>query len=254
MSKLSEMNIDDLCRVVEENSARVAEQGAWPESKIPRRMARNIPRGDMIALGLDAGIACALDLIPRDKQTLAAGLCGEFTSERVKQVRREVILSFDLSEPLDPDCESAWWLAAFSLYSRKGVNEDTFRRQLVAFEGMAKNLDNRLEAIYKACIDIMESFQVLGDGTPFSIEPYGLQCAYLDGHSWAVQYYSGCSAFFIGTFHSSLGLEDFAWSEHKDAIGDAVSGPVHGSQQLVMCSTPEELAAALAIVRKHFAG
>ncbi len=103
------MEVAKIRTAVEANAKRVAELGEWPDYIEPGSLLERIPQeGGTKAPGFDAGIACATDMIPRDKQELAARLHANYTKEAVMQVRKEVAEK-------DPDSQTAWWLAACSL-------------------------------------------------------------------------------------------------------------------------------------------
>ena len=62
--------------------------GNWPVWIENESMTNRIPtkKSDRSA-GFDAGIACALDLIPKDRQRLSAILHANYTIEATKQVQ-----------------------------------------------------------------------------------------------------------------------------------------------------------------------
>lgn len=224
-------------------AGRVAE--TWPSFRrggVAESLVARVPTNGGRAPGFDAGIACCLDLIPREQQKLAAGLHGDYTPERVEQVRRE------MANPTADD-ESVWWLAACSVCSEDHlVDEAEFSGQIEVFERLAANPEARLEAA-KAELSKMKALFRLVDGVPFTTEDTGLQGAYVSGYDWGVQYASAYGLFFIGTFRPSLGLENFPFSERKDEQGRQMSGPVWGSLQFNKVSSFEELGRAVEVVK-----
>lgn len=74
---------------VEAKAARVAELGGWPSYISHDSLLARVPTPELRATGFDAGIACALDLIPRDRQRLASSLHAAYTPAVVAQARRE---------------------------------------------------------------------------------------------------------------------------------------------------------------------
>lgn len=235
--------MDKFIVACEQAADRLAKLGEWPAWLNAREsLVGRIPTDDKPAPGFDAGTACALDLIPRDKQRLAAILHAAYTEAAVEQVRRE-------SADLNADDESAWWLAACSICREGGVIGADFVRQIEQFQRLAGDPALRLAAA-QAELDAMKKRFRLLDGIPFVIQDGGLQGAYVLGHDWGIQYAEAYGLFFIGTFRPSLGLEDFKFSDRKDDQGRPMSGPVHGSRQFVKASAIDELAAAIALVRE----
>jgi len=222
---------------------RIADHGCWPgyvdgELSLVSRMPSMLEVG----LGFDAGLACALDMIPRNKQKLASTLHAAYTESAVEQVRRE-------GADLDADSETTWWLAA-SICEEAGVNHDAFLDQLHAFRALAHDPIERVRAASRT-LDAMRKNFTLIDGIPFVTKDGGLQGAYVSGYNWGVQYSEAFSLFFIGTFRANLGLETFPFSDRKDENGRPMSGPVHGSKQFVKVSSFKELEAATRFVREH---
>lgn len=135
-------SVEQIRSIVTDNAARIAELGNWPEWKRPHAvesLVSRIPEGAKSAPGFDAGIAWCLDLIPRDKQKLAAALHGDYTPVAVEQVRRE-------AETMDPDSETTWWLAACSLCEEGAMTEALFFSQLRSFDALCNDDDLRVRA------------------------------------------------------------------------------------------------------------
>lgn len=233
-------------------AARIAELGAWPPHIKPETLPERIPKeGDASAPGFDAGVASALDMIPRDRQTLAARLHANYSKESVMQIRRE-------AADLDPDSETAWWLAACYVCSGSGrweegqIDPHAFLEQLAMFHDLAADKERRRQ-IAEQEFKAMTSRYTLEHhdlpGIPFGTEDGCIQGAYIDGYPFGVFYSSKYGIYFIGTYEDSLGLENFPWSDKKDEKGRQVSGPVFGSKQFVKCADLEEMKRALAAVR-----
>ncbi len=240
--------IQAILAAVRENAGRLGRLGNWPEwIGGEKSLTDRIPVGeDANAPGFDAGLAAALDLIPRDRQGLAAVLHAAYTEEAVEQVRRE------MADP-SPDCGAVWWLAACSICQEGGINEAAFLGQIEAFERLAADPDARLAAAVAELGRMKKRFTstATAEGIPFVVEDGGIQGAYLSGYDWAVQWSPAYGLFFIGTFRPSLGLETFQWYGLTDGRGLPLSGPVHGSRQFVKCATLEEVAAATKVVQRH---
>ena len=234
------------------NASRVAELGNWPEWIDPNSLAERIPSESKSgAGGFDAGVACALGLIPEDKQKLAATLHAAYTPEAVAQLRTEL-------EDLNPDSETAWWLAACSVCEEGSVDVEKFIAQIADFKDLCKpeNIREFLNAAKKAEREMLDTFyedERFGEGVPFGTKDGCMQGAYLAGHPFAVMYSEEYEIYFIGTFHPSLGLENFEWSSEKDEEGRDLSGPVFGSKQFVKCKDLDEALRAIEYVKKHSA-
>lgn len=227
------------------NAQRVAQLGQWPSYIDPQEsLTGRIPRiGERGAPGFDAGLACALDLIPRERQRLSAQLHAAYTPQAVEQVRREV-------QRMDPDSDSCWWLAACSVCAEGKVDAGTFSAQLEQFAALADDPVKRRAAALGE-LSAMQTRYEVRDGVAFATADGGMQAAYLQGHQLAAMYADDANLYFIGTYHPSLGLEEFPWSNDTDEQGRSRSGGVHGSRQFVKCSTSEEYQRAVSIARAH---
>jgi hypothetical protein len=231
---------------VRENAVRVARLGQWPPHiDAKKSLMSRIPEGDSVAPGLDAGLACALDLIPRDKQKLAATLHAAYTKAAVEQVRGEC-------DPMQSDSETAWWLAACSLCKEGNVDEQMLREQISRFETLAADPEARVLAAKSELSSMVSNFTINEFGVPYGIKDGCIQGAYLAGHEFATMYLTEYGVYFIGTFHETLGLEDFPWSDEKDGQGRPKSGPVFGSRQFVKAANHAEYVRALQGVLAHF--
>lgn len=229
------------------NAKRVATLGNWPAwIEAPQSLLSRVPY-DLVskAPGLDAGLACALGLIPEDKQKLAATLHAAYTPEAVDQVRSESVI-------MDPDSETAWWLAACAICQEGEVDGKKFLDQISDMENWAQDPECRLELAHKELDKMRSSFHHI---TPADI-PHGakdgcIQGAYLAGYQFGTMYLEAYGLYFIGTFLPSLGLEDFKWSDETDEQGRTKSGPVHGSAQFVKCANWHEFFDAIEVVKNH---
>ncbi len=236
------------------NMPRVADLGRWPAHiDVERSLMGRVPslERDISAVpGFDAGIACCLDIIPRDRQRLAATLHAAYSEEAVEQVRRET------AGFMSPDSESCWWLAASAFCEEDGVDTVGFLDQVAAATEMLSDTDARHGFAIDQLNRMKSGFELSPDEgirIAWAVRDGGMQGAYLAGHDFAVEFAAKHGIWFIGTFRPSLGLEDFEFSSEKDADGRAKSGSVNGSRQYVKCATREELEGALAIVKRHLA-
>lgn len=235
--------LDKIRKIVSENSSRIAELGEWPEYIEPGSLSERIPdeSGKMFA-GFDAGVASAMDLIPRDKQKLSAKLHAHYTKESIRQIQDEILKD-------DPDSETAWWLSACFICKEGQTDGPTFLRQLADFKKLRDDSEKRRESTNKEREAISRSFY-LKDGVPFGTEDGCIQGAYIAGYPFGTQYDENSGLFFIGTYEESLGLEDFDWSKETDEEGNRKSGPVFGSKQFVKCASETEWRRAVEIVKK----
>jgi len=132
------MTISEIHLTVRENAGRVAELGNWPPYIPAESLLSRIP-ADNKGSGFDAGLACALDLIPRDKQRLSATLHAAYTAEAVEQVLKE-------SQYMDPQSETTWWLAACHVCDEGAVvDEEHFLWQTQDFSFLVSNAEARVE-------------------------------------------------------------------------------------------------------------
>lgn len=233
---------------VEREMTRVASLGEWPSRiDVRRSLLGRVPTLDAGAKapGFDAGIACCLNIIPENRQRLAATLHANYSEEAVEQVRRET------TGFMSPDCETAWWLAASAFCKEGEVDAEEFLYQAEEALESLSDSDARHDLALGQLADMKAGFEVR-NGVAWATRDGGMQGAYIAGHDFAVEYAANHGLWFVGTFRPSLGLEDFAFSSETDEQGRAKSGPVHGSKQFVKC-TAGELAQVLTVVLRHFA-
>lgn len=235
---------------VRERTDAVAVLGHWP-IHIDREasLSGRIPAEDTTASGFDAGIACALGLLPAQAEKLAATLHAAYTPDAVSAVRASITQQNGTWQVKDADSAACWWLAACSLcLDGDDVDAATFRGQLQDFDTLQKNPVARKAAAEKTLRAMCASFDT-HRGYAFGTQDGCMQGAYIAGHDVAVMYAAHHGVYFIGTYRESLGLENFGWGTAKDDKGRPKSGPVHGSRQFVKCADESELAAALDAVR-----
>ena len=247
-TNLDNLDLKEIRSRVEAEANRVAELGNWPDymkESAAESLTTRIPTADKTAPGFDAGLACALNLIPEDKQELSAALHGAYTPERITQIRKEL-------ESLDPDSETAWWLAASNICDEDNpVNEEEFKKQLEAFQKLTDNPKERLVAANRGYTELLTEFSTNNEyGIPYGEKDGCIQATYVAGYPFGTPWHEKYGIFFIGTPHESLGLEDFEWSDEKDEQGRPTSGPVFGSKQFVKCANKEEFKRALEVVKK----
>jgi len=230
-------------KIVEKEADRVAELGEWPKHIKSGSLIDRVPKGNREqAPGFDAGVACALDLIPRDKQELAARLHANYSVESIEQIREEL-------KQDDPDSPTTWWLAACAICKEGEINAEGFLQQVEDFKELAKDPEKRLAAA-KSEFEKMKSSFVIKDGIPFGTKDGCMQAAYIAGWPVAATYAEKYGVFFVGTYLPTLGLENFVWSKEVDENGNRKSGPVYGSKQFVKCANEEEYNKVIAIVKK----
>jgi hypothetical protein len=242
----ADLPLEEITAQVASQVQRVAELGRWPSYISPESILHRIPKGgEDKASGLDAGVACTLEMIPREKQGLSASLHAAYTPEAVERVRREEALG------LHPDFETTWWLAACRVCVEGGIDEEAFREQIKEMEALSADPRAR-HAAARNCFEEMNSlFELREDGVPMSLADGGMQGAYVAGYEIAGAFDPENELYFIGTFHPSLGLEDFPFSSEVDGEGRSRSGLIWGSKQFVKCSTESEFEQALLVARAY---
>jgi len=234
--------VEAIRSTVAANVDRVAKLGEWPPYIEPGSLLERIPKeGDDKAPGFDAGIACATNLIPEDKQKLAAMLHANYSKESVFQIRSEATSK-------NPDSQTAWWFAACSVCKEGGIGQETFLKQIEDFKTLAAEPEEREEAAQKEFIAMTSSF-TLKEEVPYGEKDGCIQGAYIAGYPFGSEYSQNYGIYFIGTYEDSLGLEDFKWSDEKDDKGRAKSGPAFGSKQFVKCANEDEWRRAIEVVR-----
>ena len=234
--------LNKIRKIVEENAQRVAELGKWPAYIEPGSLLERIPQEiDQKSPGFDAGLACSMDLIPRDKQELAAKLHANYGKESVMQIRKE-------SGEENPDSQTSWWLSACSVCREGEIDGPAFLKQVEDFKKLAEDSKIRLEVARKEFENMTHSF-ALKEGMPYGEKDGCIQGAYIAGYPYGTHYSENYGLYFIGTYEDSLGLEDFKWSEEKDEKGRAKSGPVFGSKQFIKCANEDEWRRASEVVK-----
>lgn len=238
---------------VAEHTLRVARLGHWEDRVAPESLLVRLPslHGSVVVPGqggFDAGIACALDLIPRERQDVAAALHAAYTPEVVEQVRKE-------TQSLDPDSATTWWLAACHVCEEGPGDLPRLLSQLEKFERLADDPQERLRAAQEEYALMTSSFELTPEGFALAVRDGGMQGAYLAGYDVAGMHAPAYALWFVGTFRRTLGLESFPWSEPGDPQGPTPeaqrgrSGPVSGSTQFVKCASEEEFHAVVLTAR-----
>jgi hypothetical protein len=240
------MSFAEIQNTVRENAGRVAMLGNWPPYIPAESLLSRIPGSGTKGPGFDAGLACALGLIPRGKQELAATLHAAYTPEAVTQVLKD-------SETMDPDSETTWWLAACSVCFEGAVDREGFLAQIEEFKLLSLNPESRVEAARKELSVMQSTFETGTYGFPHGVVDGCIQGAYLTGHQFGTVYAEEYDIYFVGTYLPSLGLEDFYWSADVDEQDRPLSGPVHGSRQFVKCKDKKEFLSAVQVVQRHLA-
>lgn len=254
---------------VDRNCKRVAELGEWPAWIPAESLVERVPQGETKREGFDAGIACALDLIPRDKQKLSAVLHAAYTPEAVEQVRRELAqmraaAKFPYRDGAlarlvaAANTETCWWLIACSLCQEKGMDVRGFEAAIGRFGELSEICgETRVWLALKEADKMSQSFRLtegicppgLPEGIALATRDGGMQGAYICGHEVAIQsveirlsYVETADIWFIGTYQKSLEIpENFSWEQGMDIDGRPTSGPVHGSKAFVKAANLGEL-------------
>lgn len=245
---------DALQAAIRQRAADIARLGAWPAwIQHEETLIQRIPTAEQTASGFDAGIACALGLLPPHARTLSATLHAAYTPPAVAEVRSAIHNAHGLWRIHDADSPACWWLAACSICTEgDDVDLPAFHAQIADFMKLRDDAGLRRAAAEKTLQDMCGSFSG-SRGYAFGTRDGCLQGAYIAGHDFAVMHAQKYGVYFIGTFHPSLGLEDFIWGSGRDGKDRPTSGPVHGSRQFVKCADESELACAIAAVSSHMA-
>lgn len=234
--------LDAIREIVVRESARVAQLGQWPSYVQLESLSKRVPANATDqAPGFDAGIACTLDLIPREAQEVSATLHANYSKAMVERVRREIAEE-------NPNSSTMWWLAGCSVCDEGNVNGVRFLEQIEEFKRLAADETARKTAAVTMFREMTDTFKPV-DGVPFGTKDGCIQGAYIAGYLFATEYSEKYGIYYIGTYEPSLGLEDFPWETGKDAKGNTTSGPVFGSKNYVKCANKAELDRALAVVK-----
>lgn len=251
------MDFTQIANRIEGNATRVAILGGWPDRMVSGAreiFMQRVPTVGKPAPGFDAGMACVLDIIPRNKQRLAARLHAAYSFSSVQQIVSESGSILDSEDPPQAaraaDSETAWWLAMSYLCHEDGggVSTERFLEQVDEAEKLAISPDSRAWAaicMYRRMTGSFSLEQVGDLMVPIGTADGCIQGAYVAGHQWGVHRSAGYGCYFFGTVLESLGLEGFEWSDKTDAEGRPLSGPVGGSKQFVKCADFAELERAV---------
>src|SRR3989344_8019479 len=143
--------IDLILKKIKAESPRIKDLGNWPTWVREDSLIERVPKpSDTKAPGFDAGIACSLDLFPRERQGLSAILHGAYTPEAVAQIREEII-------NLIPGSETCWWLSACSICDARSVNQEQFLQQIEDFKLLALNPEKCKEKALKEFAKMVSS-------------------------------------------------------------------------------------------------
>jgi len=236
-SQVSEL-INHARAVIAKNSVRVATLGGWAEGDdVLVRLLIRVPSNEEPRPGFDAAIACALDLIPPERQRLPAKLHGAWDAEAVQQIRHE-------AKEMHPNAETTWWLAACHVCREGNVDSRAFLTQIERFEELVKDPEERRNRAIETFTKMGKAFEMTAEGIPLGFNDGCIQGAYIHGHRYGTQWSKHQQLYFIGTYLPSLGLEEFGWWSPN-------SGPVHGSKQFVKCTTNDEFLDAVKTVRTY---
>jgi hypothetical protein len=238
--------LDWLRQAVAQGAERVALLGEWPANiDAEKTLVGRVPLPGRTAAGFDAGLACALDLIPRSNQRMAAALHANISVGLMRQAAREAARVND-----DPGSATAWWLAACSICCETGVDAVEFIQQLTDFIGLCRLPKARSSAAVEEYQAMLNSFS-LSKGYPYGERDGCMLGAYLAGYPVATEFAPNTGAYFIGTQLPDLGLAEFSWSCSPQDDPSCRSGPVAGSAQYVRCADAAEFEAALIEVDRH---
>lgn len=233
-----------------QNADRVAALGNWPKRMKGMDLLKRIPdRNDTQAKGFDAGIACALDIIPEKYQQMPAQLHANYTPDIVQQAKEQIAKLLQASEDDESvaNLEATWWLSMSLLCHEGHIDQAAFLQQVAdarkLVDDPAKRIRDAKEK-YHIIQRLVEINTDIDDTIPYGNKDGAIQGAYLLGFPVAVSYNEKLG-YYIGTYLPSLGLEDFDYAGEGEAV--------EKSTQFVNLKTKEKLKAALAVVKTHLA-
>lgn len=236
----------DYYNTVKERTPEIRKLGNWPDYISDNSLISRIPITPKDKyLGFDAGIACCLDLIPRDKQKLSAQLHAAYTKEAINLYREQI------NSGLDQNSETCWWLAACSICREGDITQKLFIEQIDKFKKLRDDQSLRKRKALDTHQVMMNSFDTgrYGENVPFGDKDGCIQGAYFSGFKFGALYSNELDRYYIGTYFPTLGIpDDFPWSDEVDAKGEPKSGFVFGSKQFIMCAKEDEFIRALEIV------
>lgn len=236
----------DMHRVVNEEARRVATLGGWADDaehlEALYEALPTDPSGTRFMLSL--AMACCLDLVPREKQRLAAIMHRGTSEEAILQIRKDLR---DEGRSVDPDSETAWWLAVLG-YCNKESNLHQLLSQIDTCKKVSSAAAGRESLAGSMLTGMRWSFYVV-DGVAFLPGSHSSSTPYFFGYDFVVGFDREERAFTLSTFRVSLGLETFPFSERCDKGGTRLSRPF--GPQSAQIGTFEELGEAVtAVCRK----
>lgn len=263
-------------KTIEDNTAAVRKAGEWPEAVSDSVLTASVPQAPRKpAQGFGPAVAAALKLVPKSQQGLLAAFDQRLSLDVLHQIQQETRplknleqvllrrskrgavnlgqLSADdpelkrVVEQFDPNCASAWLLAALSLRAHEPVNQRRFMEQVREYINLASDPEARREAAMREYFLMTGSYgrekSVGGGLVPVGHRAGCMEGAFIDSFPFAVQYSPREEAFYLRTPYASLGLEQYNWKEQG-------SGPVNSSPRHVRCATFATLQEVLPLVMK----
>jgi hypothetical protein len=235
----------DMHRKVNEETRRVAALGGWADDaehlEALYEALPTDPSGTRFMLSL--AMACCLDLIPREKQRLAAIMHRGASEEAILQIRKDLR---DEGRSVDPDSETAWWLAVLG-YCNRESNIYQLLAQIETCKGVSSAAAGRESLAESMLTGMRWSFYVV-DGVAFLPGSHSSSTPYFFGHDFVVGFDREEHAFTLSTFRASLGLESFPFSERCDKGGTRLSRSF--DSQSAQIGSFEELGDAIMVVRR----
>lgn len=228
---------------------RLTELGGWTKKDVERtqRLLKGMMQDEQY---VDARMfllfACCLDLIPSDRQKVAATLWTDRCPRAVlEQIQHEMTSGPDGG--LDPSSDTCWWLAARRFSNGLPRHIVLFHQHLESFPGWMADEGERLISARQA-LGELRTFRVV-NGVAFVDDAPQCENPYFFGHRFMVGFEPDLNVFTLATYHDSLGLEAFSFSEECADDGERLSGLVDGSPQYARLHSFEELADAIKVVR-----
>lgn len=233
----------DMHRKVNEETRRVAALGGWADdADLNESLYEALPPDpSSTRFMLSLAMACCLDLIPHEKQRLAAIMHRGASEEAILQVRKDLR---DGGRSVDPDSETAWWLAVLG-YCDKESNIYQLLAQINTCKGVSSAAVGR-ESLAESMLTGMRWSVYVVDGVAFLPGGRSSSTPYFFGHEFIVGFDREENVFTLSTFRPSLGLEDFPFSERCDKGGTRLSRLL--GSQYAHISSFEELGEAVKVV------
>ena len=219
-----------------------------------RHLLARIPATvDHTASGFDAGVAVATGLIPEEYAGLSAKLHLKQTPEAIMELRTGIE---QLRQGAVENSTLYWALASAFCIEDNLVDGGGYLHQVSGYEKVRKtgNVEQMRDMALSFINKLGERSAPDPDGVYAAGDSAGCLGAYAI-HKAAVAYYTDArypGMFFIGTYHDSLGLDNFEFGKRLDKNGAERSGKIGGRSNFVKCDGYAEFGRAMNLVKSYF--